>query len=252
MTVARCERRLDAAESVAWLLDVVFALAGRVRPYNKYLAWELRTHPLAVPEWSAERLLPQLEAMLDGDPAPLRASYAVVERECRAWDAAHGTTVLGDLLDGWGDERAVFASPSSPRNGPCPPWTCGRTSRPTRRPSPGCRCASSGRRSRTRSWSMRSAPRPGAVAYVADVDGEVVGWAQAMGDGVLQSHLGFLAVHPDHRRRGIGRLLVTATFQATATKRMDLITDAASAPFYATFAHRAMTGFRIYPGADPG
>jgi hypothetical protein len=102
------ERRLDAAESVAWLLDVVFALAGRVRPYNKYLAWELRTHPLAVPEWGAERLLPQVEAMLDGDPAPLRASYAVVDRECRAWDARHGTTVLGDLLDGWGDERAVF------------------------------------------------------------------------------------------------------------------------------------------------
>jgi predicted nucleotidyltransferase len=102
------ERRLDAAESVAWLLDVVFALAGRVRPYNKYLAWELRAHPLAVPEWSAERLLPQVAAMLDGDPAPLRASYAVVDRECRAWDAAHGTTVLGDLLDSWGDERAVF------------------------------------------------------------------------------------------------------------------------------------------------
>ena len=39
------EARLDAAESVPWLLDVVFALAGRVRPYNKYLPWELRTHP---------------------------------------------------------------------------------------------------------------------------------------------------------------------------------------------------------------
>ena len=92
---------------------------------------------------------------------------------------------------------------------------------------------------------------PGAVAYVAEADGEVVGWAQAMGDGVLQSHLGFLAVHPDHRRRGIGRLLVVATFQATRTLRMDLISDAAAAPFYATFAHRSMTGFRIYPGADP-
>lgn len=102
------ERRLDAAESVPWLLDVVFALAGRVRPYNKYLAWELREHPLAVPEWSAERLLPQLAAVLDGDPEPLRSAYAVVDRECRAWDVAHGTTVLGDLLDGWGDERAVF------------------------------------------------------------------------------------------------------------------------------------------------
>jgi GNAT superfamily N-acetyltransferase len=54
---------------------------------------------------------------------------------------------------------------------------------------------------------------PGAVAYVALSDDRLVGWAQAVGDSVLQSHLSFLAVHPDHRRRGIGRLLVVATFQ---------------------------------------
>ncbi len=105
---------------------------------------------------------------------------------------------------------------------------------------------------------------PGAVAYVAehrddDRDGDrgegrgedgrtLVGWAQALGDGVLQSHLGFVAVHPDHRRRGIARLLVVATFQATQTLRMDLITDAAE-EFYASFAHKRMSGFRIYPGA---
>lgn len=75
-----------------------------------------------------------------------------------------------------------------------------------------------------------------------------VGWAQALGDGVLQSHLSFLAVHPDHRRRGIARLLTVATFQATGTLRMDLITDDAEA-FYETFEYRRMHGFRIYPGA---
>jgi ribosomal protein S18 acetylase RimI-like enzyme len=89
---------------------------------------------------------------------------------------------------------------------------------------------------------------PGATAYVAVADGELVGWAQALGDGVLQSHLSFVVVHPDHRRRGIGRLLVQATFQATGTKRMDLITDAAQA-FYRGFEHKTMAGFRIYPGA---
>lgn len=89
---------------------------------------------------------------------------------------------------------------------------------------------------------------PGCVAYVAEQDGEVVGWAQAMGDGVLQSHLGFVAVHPDQRRRGIARLLVVAAFQATRTKRMDLITDSADG-FYESFAHKRMSGFRIYPGA---
>jgi Nucleotidyltransferase domain len=102
------ETRLDAAESVDWLLHVVFTLAGRLRPYNKYLPWELRTHPLAVPEWSAETLLPELERMLDGDAAALRRTFAVVDREVRVWDAAHGTTVCGDLVDEWGDELQVL------------------------------------------------------------------------------------------------------------------------------------------------
>jgi len=102
------EARLDAAESVPWLLDVIFTLAGRVRPYNKYLRWELREHPLSVPEWSADRLGPQLEAMLDGDVAALRAAYPVVQRECRAWDRAHGGTALGDLIDSWGSELELL------------------------------------------------------------------------------------------------------------------------------------------------
>ncbi|QWZ06639.1 GNAT family N-acetyltransferase [Nocardioides panacis] len=89
---------------------------------------------------------------------------------------------------------------------------------------------------------------PGSAAYVALVDDAVVGWAQALGDGVLQSHLSFVAVHPAHRRRGIARLLTVATFQATHTVRMDLITDGAEA-FYEAFEHRRMHGFRIYPGA---
>lgn len=89
---------------------------------------------------------------------------------------------------------------------------------------------------------------PGASAYVAVSGGLVVGWAQALGDGVLQSHLGFVAVHPEHRRRGIARLLTVATFQATRTLRMDLITDSAPG-FYEAFEHKRMTGFRIYPGA---
>ncbi len=90
---------------------------------------------------------------------------------------------------------------------------------------------------------------PGASAYVAVEGDDLVGWAQALGDGMLQSHLGFVAVHPDHRRRGIARLLVVATFQATGTKRMDLITDDAAAGFYTSFEHKRMSGFRIYPGA---
>ena len=102
------ERRLDAAESVPWWLDVVFTLEGRVRPYNKYLAWELREHPLSVPEWSAGRLLPQVEAVLDGDTDAVRAAYGLVERECLAWDERHGGHDLHELIEGWGDELAVL------------------------------------------------------------------------------------------------------------------------------------------------
>lgn len=104
----RLERRLDAAESVRWWLDVVFTLAGRVRPYNKYLAWELREHPLSVPEWSAGRLLPQVEAVLDGDVDGVRAAYAVVERESLAWDERHGGHDLRELIEGWGAELEVL------------------------------------------------------------------------------------------------------------------------------------------------
>ena len=102
------EASLDAAEALPWLLHVVFTLAGRVRPYNKYLPWELREHPLAVPEWSAEALPPELELMLDGDPAAIRRTFVVVDREVRAWDARHGTTVCGDTIDSWADELEIL------------------------------------------------------------------------------------------------------------------------------------------------
>lgn len=105
------ELRLDAAESVTWWLDTVFALRGRVRPYNKYLPWALREHPLGAPEWSADELLPLLERILDGDPAALRRAYGPVERECRSWDAAHGTTMLGDTLDSWGRQLDLLRVP---------------------------------------------------------------------------------------------------------------------------------------------
>jgi hypothetical protein len=46
---------LDAQESVGWFLQFVFAVHGRIRPYNKWLAWELQTHPLLVERPPAAR-----------------------------------------------------------------------------------------------------------------------------------------------------------------------------------------------------
>jgi hypothetical protein len=39
---------LDAQESIPWFLQFVFNVHGRVRPYNKWLEWELAEHPLPV------------------------------------------------------------------------------------------------------------------------------------------------------------------------------------------------------------
>jgi predicted nucleotidyltransferase len=78
--------RLEDIESVPWLLWTLFALYGRVRPYNKYLRWELETLPLPAP-WTAGYLIP---ALLDR-PAALFPELEEVAR-------AKG---FGDVVDGW-------------------------------------------------------------------------------------------------------------------------------------------------------
>jgi predicted nucleotidyltransferase len=95
------ERRLDAAESLPWLLDVVFTLAGRVRPYHKYLPWELHEHPL--PNWDAEELLTLLTSTLDGDPTAIRATFVKVETLCHLFDNELPQPVLTPVIDDWGD-----------------------------------------------------------------------------------------------------------------------------------------------------
>ncbi|HXH77793.1 nucleotidyltransferase domain-containing protein [Nocardioides sp.] len=105
------ERRLDAVESVPWLLDTIFTFAGRVRPYHKYLPWELREHP--VDGWPAELLLPLLTRTVDGEPAALRETFALVVADCVRHDLRRGNRRMMDIVDGWGDELAYFESPTA-------------------------------------------------------------------------------------------------------------------------------------------
>jgi hypothetical protein len=100
------ERRLDAAESMPWLLDVIFTLEGRVRPYQKYLPWELRRHPLT--HWPAEELLALLTATLDGEPSAIRAAFARIEKACAAFDSLIPVPVLTPVIEGWGDELQLL------------------------------------------------------------------------------------------------------------------------------------------------
>ena len=89
------EARLDAAESVGPLLTALFALQGRVRPFNKFLGWELQLEPLGGETWSWEALLPRLQRIVgSGDLPEQQAVFRDVELLARA--AGHG-----GVIDGW-------------------------------------------------------------------------------------------------------------------------------------------------------
>lgn len=96
------ESRLDAAESLPWALTTIFALHARVRPYNKYLPWELTEHPLEDPSWDASTLLPLLSRILDnGEPDAQRGLFSRVAATARKKG-------LGGVLDSWGDELSLL------------------------------------------------------------------------------------------------------------------------------------------------
>lgn len=102
----RAECRLDAAESVPWLLDVVFALAGRVRPYNKYLTWELTEHPIK--DWPVDVVMPLVRRLLDGDVDAIRVLFTRIEAACAEHDADHVDGRASTTIAEWGDELALF------------------------------------------------------------------------------------------------------------------------------------------------
>jgi hypothetical protein len=84
--------RLDAIESIPCFLRTIFALENRVRPYNKYLEWELRHHPLA--DWDADELLPLLDRVLTGESVAQRELFNRIEPLARREG-------FGDVVDGW-------------------------------------------------------------------------------------------------------------------------------------------------------
>lgn len=87
------EGRLDAAESIGPLLTVAFALEGRVRPFNKWLPFELAAEPFALPDLAD--LLDHVERFLD-DPTTQaqRGAFRAIERAARS--CGHGP-----IVDGW-------------------------------------------------------------------------------------------------------------------------------------------------------
>ncbi|MFD5514784.1 hypothetical protein [Streptomyces sp. NPDC127066] len=95
--------RLDAADSMRLLLELLFALDRRPRPYNKYLEWELARYPL--PGWDTDRLLHAVDRVsATSDTALQRHLFTLVEKAARA--AGHG-----DVLDAWGNDLDLMRPP---------------------------------------------------------------------------------------------------------------------------------------------
>jgi GNAT superfamily N-acetyltransferase len=85
---------------------------------------------------------------------------------------------------------------------------------------------------------------PGVVTIVALEEDRVVGFAQALSDG-LQAYLARLLVAPSARRRGVGRQLLLEALRRSAALRIDLLAQEGSEEFYRSLPHRESTGFRI-------
>ncbi|GAA3483953.1 hypothetical protein [Streptomyces yanii] len=92
--------RLDAVDSIGFLLELLFALDRRPRPYNKYLEWELSRYPL--PGWDTAPLLETLDRIsATGGVSLQRSLFARIE-------AAARHTGHGAVLDAWGEDLKLM------------------------------------------------------------------------------------------------------------------------------------------------
>jgi hypothetical protein len=55
--------RLDASETISSMLQFLFAIEGRVCPYNKFLVWELENYPLKKLPISSSDFIAKIEAI---------------------------------------------------------------------------------------------------------------------------------------------------------------------------------------------
>ena len=93
---------LDAVESVAPFLTALFAMHQRVRPFNKYLRWELEQQPLEASRWGADELIALVGRILESGDLDAQVQLF---RETETLARAHG---LGAVIDGWEPNLALL------------------------------------------------------------------------------------------------------------------------------------------------
>ena len=91
--------RLEAAYSIPFFLDVVFAIHnGRLRPYYKYLKWEIENFPIKKFPLKADELIDLLMKILDD------ADYKTQQRLMKITEIICREEGFGFQFDSWGDD----------------------------------------------------------------------------------------------------------------------------------------------------
>ena len=91
--------RLEAAYSIPCFLDVIFAIHnGRLRPYYKYLKWELETFSLTKLPIYAEEIIRILMKILDSADLKTQQQLLRITEECLRKEG------FGKVFESWGDD----------------------------------------------------------------------------------------------------------------------------------------------------
>lgn len=91
--------RLEAAFSIPYFLDVIFAIHnGRLRPYYKYLKWELEKFPLTKFPMSAEEIVNNLMRILDNADYKTQQKFLIITEKVLRKEG------FGNVFESWGDD----------------------------------------------------------------------------------------------------------------------------------------------------
>lgn len=95
--------------------------------------------------------------------------------------------------------------------------------------------------------TIRALTAPGVLALVAVANDRVVGYAQALSDGVTTTYLSTIAIESGYRGQHLGEELIEAIFRRSGVDRIDLLSEPESEGFYRRSPHGQKPGYRIYP-----
>lgn len=86
---------LDATESLPFLMTVLYAFEGRLKPYNKYFEWELINYPLRLLPWKPDEFITDYKHILEtGDIKTQEKIFKAIKKIATEQG-------FGKIIEGW-------------------------------------------------------------------------------------------------------------------------------------------------------